>query len=784
MLPTRSHREGAALSDVIAYEASREALAPLTLQQGRFVQAQAAVETEVALPVDFSTQGVWARVTLTEGGWLEVSSRRQRIDGSALVFFPMSNKALRFTVERAQGVVLEPVASVDSAGGGFDVKSEAPVTTPLVVGAVRIDDVVTLPDDTFARLARVELRASAAGQVLLGRCGEGGHTPTVIDASFEVTPGAPVVTTQWLAAGALCVQSNVAAELTVAVEGRVRRFAETSLRAVRPVTVLDTASGVGGWLGAPAPAQPLEVSLDGLTGLGDATHVLFRVASDGPVSLGACGATATARAAGSLVLLPVTTKLCASVARQAQLAVTLVATVGARSEAVGQCGARPPTPDCTATTLLGKLRCIPGVAADPLSSPRTPPGSTQYLLTITQPVDHFRPEGATFGQRAILTVRNEAGPVVLHTTGYELFSYFSDLSRHFSTNELELEHRFYNASTPQPLDYSTLTIMQSAWDSHRVVEALSPLFPAAWVNTGHSKGGMTALYHRRFFPCDVAATAPYVTPLSLDRQDARYGPWLAQLGGAAHARCHQAMETLEQGVIARRAEFAPRLQGTYTRVGSPENALWTMTGATLWNIFQSGTQNDPERGCPAWEPLLGHPDFDLYVGQYATYAESYADESLQQTPLDGYSYQTQNELGSPGMSRAHLEQFGPIPLLLDQEQLSFGSDVPVPVFEPRAMRDVQSWLKRHGEHFFFLYGGFDPWTGGKVDVEDVRDALQFVVPGADHGVSIDDLAEPQREEAYSRIEGWLGARRLPKRAGAARGEDLPAYRDFMHLHRL
>ena len=41
----------------------------------------------------------------------------------------------------------------------------------------------------------------------------------------------------------------------------------------------------------------------------------------------------------------------------------------------------------------------------------------------------------------------------------------------------------------------------------RIFEALGALFPAPWVNTGHSKGGMTALFHRRYFPCDVAATA-------------------------------------------------------------------------------------------------------------------------------------------------------------------------------------------------------------------------------------------------------------------------------------
>ncbi len=66
-----------------------------------------------------------------------------------------------------------------------------------------------------------------------------------------------------------------------------------------------------------------------------------------------------------------------------------------------------------------------------------------------------------------------------------------------------------------------------------------------------------------------------------------------------------------------------------------------------------------------------------------------------------------NELGGQGASRDHLVDLGPLPALPDVALLSLGT-VPVPKFEPRAMRDVQDWVKTHGSRMIFVYGELDP----------------------------------------------------------------------------
>lgn len=788
VLPRRSFKEGTAATGTIEFSASRESIAPRRLREARTLELIAGREASLTLPLDFSTQGVFAQVTLPEPAALEVDGVQQHLGTGSLVYFPLENKTLKLRSDKSQRVVFELLGSIDSAGGGFASSDEAAQERTIAGGITRISEPALeagVVDDTYARLTRLELRSAVATEVLVGTCTPSGLALASIDTVVNVNAGETVAVTRWLQPGAVCVQSSASAELRLKVEGRVRRFAETSLRPVTPLTVLDTATGTGGWKGRPLDGQLLDFSLASLTGLNGATHALLRVTADSPVALGTCASQGEALQPGTVTLVPVGEPLCAKPARVNDVKVTLIALVTPRSEAPGVCGARPPPENCAGATLLEKLNCLPGVTAVENDNPNLPSTLKQYVLYVTQPVDHFRPDGATFRHRALLTVRDEAGPVVLHTTGYNLFQYFSDVSRHFQTNELELEHRFFETSTPDPLDYSTLNIMQSAWDSHRFVELLSPLFTGNWVNTGHSKGGMTALYHRRFFPCDVAASAPYVMPLSLGKKDPRYGPWLAQIGGPQYENCRQTFVELDTALISRRAELAPLLQGTYRRVGNKENALWLLTGSSLWGMFQTGSQADPDQGCPAYEPLRGHPQFDEYVEQYAQYGQSFSDQYLEQGQLDSYSYQTQNELGTPGSNRGHLAQFGIPPNLPDENELVFPANMALPEFEARAMPDVQRWLSRYGEHFFFLYGGWDPWTGGKIDTAGTRDTLLYVVPEASHGVSIDDLTGTEREEAYSKLEAWLGAQRLPKRPGKRSETDLmPSYRDFMHLYPL
>lgn len=154
-----------------------------------------------------------------------------------------------------------------------------------------------------------------------------------------------------------------------------------------------------------------------------------------------------------------------------------------------------------------------------------------FLIEFDQPVDHENPAGQRFKQRIALHHRDAAAPTVLASTGYMLWlpsQYLEEPTSMVGGNQLVVEHRYFSPSRPEPADWSKLTIQQAAADHHRVVQAFSPIYSGKWISTGVSKGGMTSVYHHKFYPDDVYGTIAYVAPHSNSLNDPRYIDFLAQ----------------------------------------------------------------------------------------------------------------------------------------------------------------------------------------------------------------------------------------------------------------
>jgi hypothetical protein len=165
---------------------------------------------------------------------------------------------------------------------------------------------------------------------------------------------------------------------------------------------------------------------------------------------------------------------------------------------------RPAPPD-----LLAALQALPNVA-DATEQPTQTSGYHYIVLHFRQPVDHQDPSSGTFLQEVSLLHRDLAAPLVVWTSGY--WDYYLDktveLTHLLSANQISIEHRYFGESRPQPPDWSKLTIDQMAADEHEIVSALRTLYTGAAISSGGSKGGMTAMFYRRFYPNDVDGTVP------------------------------------------------------------------------------------------------------------------------------------------------------------------------------------------------------------------------------------------------------------------------------------
>ncbi len=421
--------------------------------------------------------------------------------------------------------------------------------------------------------------------------------------------------------------------------------------------------------------------------------------------------------------------------------------------------------------LEAELAALPGVTVEKTETNQ--PFYTYYVLRFTQPVDHDAPGGQTFEQKVSLLHRNFDVPMVALTSGYH--DYYNDVTAELTNlvfgNQISIEHRYFAESRPEPADWTKLTIAQMAADQHHIIELLKGIYDVPWLTTGGSKGGMTASYHNRFYPDDVDGTVPFVAPLSLGAPDTRYAAFLDTVGPAD---CRQAvrdaaLEMLKNRRAAMETLARAQTNHVYTRItleAAVESSIGSLEFA-FWQYYGLAS-------CASVPPVTA-PDADLFdfLDDVAPIGDS-DDASVQL--FEPYYYQAYAQLGYPDAGGAYLE---PYLMFTDADyDRALPTPTPPPYDGGAAMRDIADFVATQGDRFLFVYGQWDPWTGGQYALGQATDSLLVIEPEGTHGARINGLATADRDAAYDKIEAWSGVRpKAPNSGLAPAGGHDPEFRE-------
>jgi hypothetical protein len=403
----------------------------------------------------------------------------------------------------------------------------------------------------------------------------------------------------------------------------------------------------------------------------------------------------------------------------------------------------PPTPG----SLLQRLSAIPGLTVTAI----TPPDgySQAFSIDITQPLDHDNPAGSMFQQRFYLSHRRESGPMVFYTTGYGVSrNGETELGAMVNGNQIMLVHRFFPGARPSPLDWTRCTLRQAAADQHRIRTLLGQVYTGRWLATGVSKGGMTALFYKRFYPDDVDATVAYVAPIMNTPDDPRFIPFLQQVGDAA---CRAKITAFQREVLKRRSAMLNLLLGqasdkgyTFNRIGL-EAALEYMVLEYPFAFWQYGSESN----CFGI-PDMGSSDTVLFDHlSSVSPASFYTDEDI--THYEPLFYQAYTEFGYCPFMTDHLEDL--LLTLTAPSYRAFAPKTPM-TFNPAIMNDIAPWLRSQGQRIIYIYGGIDPWTTAALEPDPGLDCVFVVQAGANHGVQIAEL--DRRAEVISALNRWMG----------------------------
>lgn len=404
--------------------------------------------------------------------------------------------------------------------------------------------------------------------------------------------------------------------------------------------------------------------------------------------------------------------------------------------------------------ILEQLRAQPEID-QVVEQATTRVGYRYFEIWFTQPIDHDHPERGTFRQYATLIHRDPTAPLVLLHTGYGnwYYDYPGQVTRLYHANQLVIEHRFFRTSRPAAIaDWASLTIAQAAADHHVIATVMHRLYGGPFLETGASKGGMTSIYHRRFWPDDVDVTLAYVAPISFAAPDYRYEPYLEGIGPV---ECKAALRAVQAELLRnRRAALETRAAAdataharSYTRITLPA-AVESAVISLEWAFWQYVGVD----GC-AGIPAVTATDDELFdFLQAVSEVGGSDDDNLAE--FEAYYYQAEVELGYPGTMDEHLTGLTQFPMTAYDGAYPVG--VTRPPYATTAMADVDAWVRGAGERIVLLYGQWDPWSGGMFDGGDRPEVLRVVAPRAPHGAGVGDLSASDRAAVLAKVQAWTG----------------------------
>ena len=410
-----------------------------------------------------------------------------------------------------------------------------------------------------------------------------------------------------------------------------------------------------------------------------------------------------------------------------------------------------------------------------------------FVLTYDQPADHKDPGAARFGQRMTLLHREYGAPVVVQNSGYNVSTRGSrsQLTQIINGNQLSMEHRFFSPSRPDPADWTKLNIEQAATDQHRIIDTLKKRIYAhnKWLTTGASKGGMTSLFHRRFFPDDVDATVAFVAPIdypadAVQSPTNRYIVFLDHVG--TDPACRDKLKAFQNLVIARRAAMKTRMeakQGTTYAILGEDKALEFAVEEMPFIFWQYGSQTR----CASIPANTATDDAVFKFFDDTIDVTSYGDASL--TSFLPYYHQSATQLGYPIDDESYL-----VGLMFpgaDTAQAYVPKDIPVGAYDSgAAMTDIQSWIASSGTRIMLIYGQNDPWSAGAADLGGATDSFKFIAPGGNHGSSVTSLASADQSTATAAILRWAGVPMTAARLHLDASEPTVEAEEFAaHRHR-
>jgi hypothetical protein len=377
-----------------------------------------------------------------------------------------------------------------------------------------------------------------------------------------------------------------------------------------------------------------------------------------------------------------------------------------------------------------------------------------WKIMVRQPLDHSDTTKGFFLQRVFVADKGKENAVLLITEGYAAnyaasSRYINELSPMLNSNQITVEHRYFGESWPDSVNWDNLTAINAAADHHAIVEIFKKYYTGKWINTGISKGGQTAVYHRAFYPDDVDVTVAYVGPLNFGIEDGRHEPFLRNVPGTPEQR--KKIEEFQIEILKNREIIVPKIEQysngkNYTYRISMDEVLDYCVLEYSFALWQWGRLTDkvPSKDVGV-DSLFNH----LLKVSNPSY---FAIEEME--GIKSFFVQAARELGYYGYDTKPFKKYLSIKNAegyLTRIFLPAGLKIK---YNKTTAKQVKKFMKNTDEEMLFIYGEWDPWSATAFEVYSPNQ-VKVVKPGGSHSTRIGNLPPEQRKIVKEKLEEWL-----------------------------
>lgn len=377
-------------------------------------------------------------------------------------------------------------------------------------------------------------------------------------------------------------------------------------------------------------------------------------------------------------------------------------------------------------------------------------------IMMKQPLDHSDTTKGFFLQRIFIGDKGKTNPVLLITEGYGADRgasprFINELSPMLNSNQVFVEHRYFGESWPDSINWDFLTVANVAEDHHAIVELFKKYYTGKWINTGISKGGQTAVYHRTYFPNDVDVTVAYVGPLNFGVEDGRHEPFIRKVPGTPELR--KKILNYQMAVLKNRDKIMPLLdkyiaeKGYHFRIPHDEVLDYCVLEYTFalwqWGRFT----NEVPAANASIDRLFNH----LMKVSDPSYFAIEGMESIR-----SFFVQAARELGYYGYDTKPFKKYLSIKSAKGyMYRIFLPEDLKID-YEKETAIQVKKFIRKTDADILFIYGEYDPWSASGFVVPDKPNFLKIVKPGGSHSTRIKNLPPEQQAQVKQKMESWLG----------------------------